>query len=158
AFAQFLTLANIAEQHHRVRRRRGYQRDPGSLPQPGSCDEALGRLTSRGIAPDALYETVARLRIELVLTAHPTTITRRTLVLGQLRIADALARRDRADLTAPEQRDVLDSLRREIAAAWATPEFGTDRPSPVDEVISGLLIFEQSLWNALPRYLRTLDA
>ena len=28
AFAHFLTLANIAEQHHRVRRRRDYLRDP----------------------------------------------------------------------------------------------------------------------------------
>ena len=29
AFAQFLALANIAEQHHRVRRRREYAREPG---------------------------------------------------------------------------------------------------------------------------------
>jgi hypothetical protein len=34
AFAQFLTLANIAEQHHRVRRRREYARDPAHRPQP----------------------------------------------------------------------------------------------------------------------------
>src|ERR687896_1407433 len=33
AFSHFLTLANIAEQHHRVRRRRDYQR-PGAAPQP----------------------------------------------------------------------------------------------------------------------------
>src|SRR6266849_1012516 len=37
AFAHFLNLANIAEQHHRVRRRREYQRHAGTKPQPGSC-------------------------------------------------------------------------------------------------------------------------
>src|SRR6187549_2955763 len=41
AFAHFLTLANIAEQHHRVRRRREYERDPDAAPQPGSCAETF---------------------------------------------------------------------------------------------------------------------
>src|SRR5512144_2297557 len=44
AFAQFLHLANIAEQHHRVRRRRAYQRDPTAGPQRGSCEETFARL------------------------------------------------------------------------------------------------------------------
>ena len=39
AFAHFLTLANIAEQYHRVRRRRDYARDAAHRPQPGSCEE-----------------------------------------------------------------------------------------------------------------------
>src|SRR5881396_2755732 len=43
AFSHFLTLANIAEQHHRVRRRREYLRDPGAPPQRGSCDETFAR-------------------------------------------------------------------------------------------------------------------
>ena len=34
AFAHFLTLANIAEQHHRTRRRRDYQHDAEPTPQP----------------------------------------------------------------------------------------------------------------------------
>ena len=79
AFAHFLHLANIAEQHHRVRRRRAYQRDPSAAPQPGSVDEALARLKAGGIPADVLHKAVCALRIELVLTAHPTEIMRRTL-------------------------------------------------------------------------------
>src|ERR671915_1994606 len=52
AFSHFLTLANIAEQHHRVRRRRDYQRNPDAGPQPGSCDEAFGRLLRQGVDAD----------------------------------------------------------------------------------------------------------
>src|ERR671916_473730 len=51
AFSHFLTLANIAEQHHRVRRRRDYQRNPDAGPQPGSCEEAFARLLRDGVNP-----------------------------------------------------------------------------------------------------------
>src|SRR4051794_26265278 len=34
AFAHFLTLANVAEQHHRTRRRRDYRQTPGTAAQP----------------------------------------------------------------------------------------------------------------------------
>ena len=53
AFSHFLTLANIAEQHHRVRRRRDYARDRVHAPQPGSCAEAFARWRRGGLAPDA---------------------------------------------------------------------------------------------------------
>ena len=59
AFAHFLTLANIAEQHHRIRRRREYQRE-SARPQPASCEEAFGRLVRSGIEPDALFAALAR--------------------------------------------------------------------------------------------------
>ena len=49
SFAHFLNLANVAEQHHRVRRRRAYQRDPRARPQPASIEEALPRLLSSGV-------------------------------------------------------------------------------------------------------------
>jgi phosphoenolpyruvate carboxylase len=157
AFSHFLTLANIAEQHHRVRRRRDYQRSRPPKPQAASCDEVFPRLLAGGHSPDALYEAVASLQIELVLTAHPTEITRRTLIHKHRRIADALGTLDRTDLTEPERADVIDELRREIAAAWETEEVRPRRPEPLDEVVGGLLVFEQTLWDALPRYLRVLD-
>jgi phosphoenolpyruvate carboxylase len=158
AFSHFLTLANIAEQHHRVRRRRDYQRNPAAGPQPASSEEAFPRLIAGGLTPEALYDAVTTLQIELVLTAHPTEITRRTLIHKHLQIADALMRLDRPDLTVPERAETIDELRREIAGAWETEEIRPRRPDPLDEVTSGLLIFEQTVWDALPRYLRSLDA
>ena len=157
AFAHFLTLANIAEQHQRVRRRREYQRGPQATPQPGSFDETFGRLLEAGASADSLYEAVASLRIELVLTAHPTTIMRRTIAHKQRRIADALAQQDRSDLTVEERLEIDQTLRREIAAMWETDEIRPQRPTPVEEATGGLLVFEQSLWNAVPQTLRSLD-
>src|SRR5262245_57615519 len=133
AFGQFLHLANIAEQHHRVRRRRAYQRDPPAAPQRGSCDEAFARLIANGISPEALYEAVCGLRIELVLTAHPTEVVRRRVVQKHNRIAALLSRRDRPDLTVLEREEVVASLQREIEGAWATSEVRAQRPTPIDE-------------------------
>ena len=95
AFAQFLSLANIAEQHHRVRRRRDYARDPSRRPQPGSCADAFARWRVRGLSAEALDGAVKALRIELVLTAHPTEMVRRTL----LQIASPHRRPARASAT-----------------------------------------------------------
>src|SRR4029079_8568838 len=90
AFAHFLNLANIAEQHHRIRRRRAHLRDPASRPQRGSCEDAFARLIASGIAPEQLHAAVCSLRVELVLTAHPTEVMRRTMVEKHNRIAAAL--------------------------------------------------------------------
>ena len=80
AFAHFLNLANIAEQHHRIRRRREHRRDPAAQPQRGSCEDGLSRLIAAGITPAQLHEAVCSLQIGLGPTAHPTDISRRTLV------------------------------------------------------------------------------
>ncbi|HEU4927855.1 MAG TPA: phosphoenolpyruvate carboxylase [Vicinamibacterales bacterium] len=157
SFAHFLNLANIAEQHHRVRRRREIEREPGGRPQQASIEEALPRLMRAGVSGDALYDAICRLRIELVITAHPTEIMRRTLQHKYNRVADALAGRDRPDLTPLERESLLQSMRREIAGAWHTEEVRRERPSPLDEVRSGMAVFEETIWNAVPEFCRSLD-
>ena len=158
AFAHFLNLANVAEQHHRIRRRRAYLADSKSPAQPGSCRETFARLIAGAIGPQDLFDAICRLRIELVLTAHPTEVSRRTLIHKYNRVAELLAARDHVDLTIPEREEVLDALRREIVSAWETDEVRHDRPSPLDEVRGGLIVFEQSLWQAVPAFLRSVGA
>ena len=127
AFNQFLNLSNIAEQRHQV---------------------------NEGAAPvielpqaDGLDAAIADLQIELVLTAHPTEVLRRTLVMKY----DAIGR-------ALEQRRVnVATLERLIAEAWHSDEVRHERPTPQDEAKWGYAVIEHSLWEALPRFLRIFD-
>jgi phosphoenolpyruvate carboxylase len=157
AFAHFLALANIAEQHHRIRRRRDHAREADRHPQRGSCAETFARLIASGVGHDTLADAVISSRVELVLTAHPTEVVRRTMIQKYNRIASTLAFRDRVDLTPAERNDAIEALRREIAAAWQTDEARERRVSPLDEVRAGLVVFEETLWDAVPAYLREVD-
>jgi phosphoenolpyruvate carboxylase len=85
-----LTLPTC-EQHHRVHRRRDHARDPHGHPQRGSCAETFRRLCGAGVSPDTLVAAIRSMRVELVFTAHPTEIVRRTLLQKHNRIAEMLA-------------------------------------------------------------------
>ena len=86
AFSQFLNLANIADQHHNVSRE-----TDTLLSASRSLATSLGELLEEGIAPTAVVDAVRDLKIELVLTAHPTEITRRTLIHKHREIGRCLA-------------------------------------------------------------------
>lgn len=154
AFNQFLNLANIAEQYHRIRRRR--EDEPLSF-EERCIGELLQRLQAAGHDAQSVVDQVAGLDIELVLTAHPTEVTRRTLIQKYDAIALALAKRDHDDLSQREQDQVREELARLISEAWFTDEIRRTRPTPVDEAKWGFAVIEHSLWHALPRFLRRLD-
>ncbi|MBV1786910.1 phosphoenolpyruvate carboxylase [Marinobacterium sp. D7] len=147
AFTQFLNLANIAEEHHRVRRRL----DNAAVQEaPDELQDLLTRLQQQGYSADQLLETLKTLNIDLVLTAHPTEVNRRTLIQKYDAITECLKQLDRG---APCQTRV-DELINQI---WHTDEIRKQRPTPVDEAKWGFAVLENSLWSAVPRFLRRLD-
>ncbi|MEA9977874.1 MULTISPECIES: phosphoenolpyruvate carboxylase [unclassified Pseudomonas] len=154
AFNQFLNLANIAEQYQLIHRRE----DP--LPQSFESlvlPELLERLKNTGHSPEALARQLGKLEIELVLTAHPTEVARRTLIQKYDAIASQLAALDHRDLSAAEREDITVRLQRLIAEAWHTEEIRRTRPTPIDEAKWGFAVIEHSLWQAIPNYLRKAD-
>lgn len=154
AFNQFLNLANIAEQYHQVRRRRPGEAAPF---EAGALGGLLERLKGEGFGQDFLARQVGRLDIELVLTAHPTEVSRRTLIQKYDAIAAQLAARDHTDLGAAELGRIELQLQRLIAEAWHTEEIRRSRPTPVEEAKWGFAVIENSLWQALPNVLRQTD-
>jgi phosphoenolpyruvate carboxylase len=135
AFALYFTLANVAEQHNRIRRRREYARE-GRVPRE-SLAAAFDELGER---------EPAAVSLKLVLTAHPTEAARRTVLASHVRIAALLSRLDDGE-------DVADALAGEITMLWQADEVRTRRPQVVDEIRNGHWFFEQSLVDAAERLL-----
>jgi len=154
AFNQFLNLANMAEQYQLIRRRDAEQGEPF---EARVLPELLARLKQAGHNDDALARQLAKLDIQLVLTAHPTEVARRTLIQKYDAIAGQLAMQDHRDLTPAERQQVRERLRRLIAEAWHTEEIRRTRPTPVDEAKWGFAVIEHSLWQAIPSHLRKVD-
>src|SRR5436190_2022301 len=72
--------------------------------------------------------------LELVLTAHPTEATRRTVLAAHQRMARLLDRLDDERATDRERLDVEERLAAEVTALWQTDEVRSRRPRVSDEI------------------------
>ena len=132
AFTQFLNLANIAEQHHRVRKTRGDFEDS----DPYLDDAALPNLLNSILVqnqPDVVLETLSEMQIDLVLTAHPTESMRRTLIQKYEKIAECLSEFDGGTLSPRRDAHIKRRLKRLISECLHTNDMRATRPSPIDE-------------------------
>ncbi|MCW2955904.1 MAG: ppc [Thermoleophilia bacterium] len=149
AFSLYFQLANLAEQVHRIRRRRFHEHE-GRAPRESLAD-AVTRLREAGIDGEDLARLAAGVRVELVLTAHPTESTRRGALAAQLRMADLLRRLDDHDLTPAGRAGVERGLLEEITTLWQTDEVREVRPKVRDEIRHGLWFFDRVLFDDAPR-------
>ena len=147
AFNQFLNLANIADQEYFSSAES--ERDDGLQAMLLEFADTHGK--------EAVAAKISELRIELVLTAHPTEITRRTLIRKYDQIVDTLADRQNGSLLTFEQDKLRGRLHRLVEEIWATDEIRTTRPTAIDEAKWGFAVIENSLWQAVPDFIRHLD-
>ena len=152
AFSQFLNLTNIAEQYQTISR----HSEDASLGER-SLGTLFERLKAQNVPAEKVIETVEKLLIDLVLTAHPTEVTRRSLVNKHVEINRCLSRLEHDDLTEKETTKLKRRLMQLIALAWHTNEIRTQRPTPVDEAKWGMAVIENSLWKAVPDFCRQIN-
>jgi phosphoenolpyruvate carboxylase len=154
AFSLYFRLVNLAEERDQVRSARRRERSSREDPIHAAI-AGLGAGTADGDDP---RELVSQLRISPVLTAHPTEARRRTLLLALRRVERQLARLEDPLLTPAEDRDTRRRLREEITLLWRTADLRAIAPSPLDEVRTALAFFDETLFGAVPRVLRAVDA
>lgn len=152
AFTQFLNLANIAEQFHAVSRQS--EQDVGV---PDTLDDLFSRLKAQAFTSEQIRDSVSAMTIELVLTAHPTEVTRRTLTQKHTEIMECLTQMEYSDLLPRERERLINRMEQLISQAWHTEDIRSRRPTPMDEAKWGYATVEHSLWYALPKFLRQMD-
>lgn len=147
AFNQFLNLANIADMEYF---------SSADAQNTDGLDTLLTSL-SQDVGKDKLYDLMSNLRIELVLTAHPTEVTRRTLIRKYEKIARTLSDLTRGDMLTYESNKLQGRLHRLVEEVWNTNEIRDERPTAVDEAKWGFAVIENSLWYAVPDFIRHFD-
>ncbi len=150
-FSQFLNLANIADQQHTVSREMD-----AHFSATQTLASTFETLSAAAVDSNDIAAAVSDLNIELVLTAHPTEITRRTLIHKHGEIASSLAQLELSGHTERERKQILLRLRELIAQIWHGTDFRSEKPTPVDEARWGFAVVEGALWDAVPQFLRRL--
>jgi phosphoenolpyruvate carboxylase len=143
----------VAEQFHTISR--------SFADQTGATDpleQVFAKLKGSDLSQEAIVRAVNELDIDLVLTAHPTEVTRRTLIHKHVQLNDCLEALEITDLLPRERERILNRIEQLINQAWHTNEIRIQRPTPVDEAKWGFAMIENSLWPAIPEFMRNLDA
>ena len=148
AFLCYFDLINIAEQNHRLRRRAELESQPDAY-QKESLASLFRRMQEQNVDSAELLDTLQDLDIQVVFTAHPTEITRRTVLLKQLEMAELLYRKDRPPLTFKQRQAIDEGLRGVVESLWLSDHIIYFKPSVTDEVKYGLYLFENVVIDAI---------
>jgi len=164
SFSQFLNFSNLAESLYSVHKIHNLDvRKAQGTNELVILDDAVDRLIkNKSISKNKFFQTVKKLKIELVLTAHPTEVKRRTLIQKFTHVNNILERFVNLRIFTKKNVDreaklLEESLHEEITSIWKTDELKRSRPTPIDEAKWGLAIIEDSLWNALPKICSYFD-
>jgi phosphoenolpyruvate carboxylase len=153
AFTVYFHLANLAEEHQRIRTLR--KRDTAAQPPRESLAATIAAISELG--PGRAGRLLADLRVHPVLTAHPTETRRRAVTEALRRIGTLLASVDDGRLGASEHAEALRRLREEIDLLWRTAALRVQAMRPIDEVRTVMAAFDETLFRVVPVLYRSLD-
>ena len=154
AFTVYFHLANLAEEHQRIRTLR--ERDAGNEPVRESLAAAVTEV-SQEAGPEHLTELIGSLRVHLVFTAHPTEARRRAVVAALRRISGLLGTLDDPRAGAAEHAEARRELREQIDLLWRTSQLRVKAMDPIDEVQTVLAAFDETVFRVVPAVYRELD-
>jgi len=151
AFTCYFHLANLAEEHYRIRTLR--ERDTDGRLQRESLGQAVAELGRERVA-----ELAEDLELHPVLTAHPTEARRRAVVTAIQRVSGQLTEYNAPGRGASERAEHERRLLEEIDLLWRTAQLRNTKLDPLDEVRTAMAAFDETLFRMVPQVYRSLDA
>ena len=164
SFSRFLDFSNIAESLYSIHNIHDHNiRKTQETNEIVILEEAIMDVfKNKNLSKDKFFETAKKINIDIVLTAHPTEVKRRTLIQKYANVNDILDSFNNLRIFTKQnvnrEKNLLqNNLREEITSVWKTDEIKRSRPSPVEEAKWGLAVIEDTLWNALPAICSRFD-
>jgi len=126
-------LLNMVEENAAAYVRSLRELEQGLTVERGLWGEQFEKLKATGLGDRAIAETLARVCVDPVLTAHPTE-AKRLAVLDQHRAIYALlAVRDRNQIPPSEQNTLREKTKSALERLWRTGEILLEKPKLADE-------------------------
>ncbi|WP_167131208.1 phosphoenolpyruvate carboxylase [Paramicrobacterium chengjingii] len=155
AFTCYFHLVNLAEERHRVRVLQG--RNPEPSDDVGASFTSTMDALVRELGDEGAQRMLDSLEFRPVLTAHPTEARRRAVASSIRRISELVAENDDPRLGENVQAENKRELLAEVNVLFRTAPLRSTRPTPLDEVRTAMNIFDQTLFEAMPRIYRLID-
>ncbi|MDA1197705.1 MAG: phosphoenolpyruvate carboxylase [Proteobacteria bacterium] len=159
SFSHILNLMNLAESVDASRKLIEYENSSQkNKDQSLFIEDIIENLfKNKNISNNKIYEKVKKLDINIVLTAHPTEVKRRTLIQKYANLTELLEQRHLYKKYPSKILAIDEKLYSEISIIWKTDEIKRVKPSPLDEARWGLAVIEDSLWDTIPKVHKRLN-
>ena len=134
AYSIAFQLLNMVEENASAQSKRLREDKQGLASDPGSWGRALRALVDAGLTDKQIAKRLNRMRVEPVLTAHPTEAKRATVLEIHREIYKLLVRRENNMWTAAEQRAIREEIKVALERLWRTGEIYHQKPDVQSEL------------------------
>ncbi len=146
-------LMNMVEINGEVQSRRKKEDEGLSTSVNGLWAENLLNLKNAGVSGEQIARFLPQIRVEPVLTAHPTEAKRATILEHHRELYLLLVQRENQMYTSKEQEEIRNEIKSALYRIWKTGEIFTEKPDVPSELRNVL----HYLTNVFPEVLPVVD-
>ncbi len=150
AFAIAFQLLNMVEENAAAQTRRARESAQGLPAEHGLWGHQLQLLRDQNIAPATIAQTLRRVRVEPVLTAHPTEAKRLSVLEAHRALFKLLEKRENPTRTPTEQAQIRASVKAILERLWRSGEILLAKPEVSDERRNVLYFLREVFPSVLP--------
>lgn len=153
AYSIAFHLLNMVEENTATQMRRASETANGLASEPGMWGQQIKQLLESGHSAEEITTWLPWLRVEPVLTAHPTEAKRRTVLDQHRQLYLLLVQLENTMWTPAERHELREEIKTALERLWRTGEMFLDKPT-VEMERAGVL---HHLVNVFPEALRRVD-
>ncbi|HEY8966346.1 MAG TPA: phosphoenolpyruvate carboxylase, partial [Candidatus Methylacidiphilales bacterium] len=151
AYSISFQLLNIVEENAAAQARRARETKYGFAAESGLWGEWLGRLKKMKMKPEEIAAALHEVRVEPVLTAHPTEAKRTTVLEQHRELYLLLLQRENQMWTATELADIEKQIGVVLERLWRTGEVYITKPDVATERASMMHYLKEVFPGVLPQ-------
>ncbi|MDX2166754.1 MAG: phosphoenolpyruvate carboxylase [Deltaproteobacteria bacterium] len=134
AYSMAFQLLNHAEENAAAQHRRATETLHGPTHEPGLWGQTLRQLAAAGLGGEDIAAALPAIRVEPVLTAHPTEAKRATVLEHHRALYLLQVKRENRMWTPDEQQGIRDEIKVVLERLWRTGEIFLDKADVASEV------------------------